>query len=541
MARFVKSNEAQTETRVNTGAVQENMSGATGPITKFISQRRSTRRQWRVAETVFMIVLDIVLILMACYLAYRLRFKTLIDYPVLVWFKTQIFGYASSAAADNSKNQQFSNFVLLWIGVVAGLVIIFASRRLYHIRLTGNWFRQVWTIISSTTIGAAFLITYFFFFQNPNQDYLNPLVPNSRLLIPFIWFASIIVLCLGRLIVSGFMGMLYRMGIGETRVLVVGSGRLGKMVMQCLAASPNLGFSVVGFLHDMTEPPSDFGRFKMLGTIDDIGMVIRSMQVDEVIIALPSHMNKHALRSVKLCERLGASFKLIPDVYELNLSRIDMESIEGIPLLGVRQISLNTPQRIITRLIDIVIASLGMLLGSPVYLLLALAVKLSSPGPIIYKQERVGLNEHHFEMLKFRSMYRDADQRLAHLLNQNEAQGPIFKMKADPRVTPVGRFIRRTSLDELPQLFNVLKGEMSLVGPRPPLPREVAQYQEWQKGRLAIKPGCTGLWQVRGRSNISFDEGILMDIYYIENWSLRLYIQILVRTIPAVLFSRGAY
>jgi lipopolysaccharide/colanic/teichoic acid biosynthesis glycosyltransferase len=138
-------------------------------------------------------------------------------------------------------------------------------------------------------------------------------------------------------------------------------------------------------------------------------------------------------------------------------------------------------------------------------------------------------------------MYKDADQRLAYLLSQNEAEGPLFKIKNDPRITPIGRFLRRTSLDEIPQFVNIFKGEMSLVGPRPALPREVAQYQEWQKGRLAIRPGLTGLWQVRGRSNLTFDEGVLMDLYYIENWSLRLYIQILLRTIPAVLFTRGAY
>jgi exopolysaccharide biosynthesis polyprenyl glycosylphosphotransferase len=228
-------------------------------------------------------------------------------------------------------------------------------------------------------------------------------------------------------------------------------------------------------------------------------------------------------------------------MYELNLSRIDMENIEGIPLLGIKQASLNTPQRIITRLIDITVSLFGLIIGSPFYLLIALSVKFTSPGPIIYRQERVGLNGKHFFMLKFRSMYSNAEQRLAQLLSQNEAQGPIFKMKADPRRTPVGRFLRRTSLDEVPQLLNILRGEMSLVGPRPPLPAEVAQYEEWQKGRLAIKPGLTGLWQVRGRSNISFEEGVLMDIYYIENWSLRLYIQTLLRTIPAVLFSRGAY
>ncbi|GCE25442.1 UDP-phosphate galactose phosphotransferase [Dictyobacter alpinus] len=484
-----------------------------------------------------MVVLDTFLIFTACYLAFYLRFKTFKTNVVLDWLRERIFGYAPS----DYVYQNFLYFLPLWTGIVAGLILIFAFRRLYHIRLTGNWFQQAWKVVVSTTIGMAFLITYIFFFQSHNQDNTNLMVPNSRLLIPLMWLACIAVLCTGRLLVSGVMGMLYRMGLGETRVLVVGSGRLGKMVMQCLAASPNLGFSVVGFLHDLTEPPGDFGRFKMLGTIDDIGMVIRSMQVDEVIIALPSDMNQHAIDSVKLCERLGASFKLIPDLYELNLSRIDVENIEGIPLLGIKQVSLNTPQRIITRTIDIVLSLLALIIGSPIYLCIALAVKFTSPGPIIYRQERVGLNGKPFQCLKFRSMAQDADRQQEQLLSLNEAQGPIFKMRSDPRVTPVGALLRRTSLDEIPQLVNVLKGEMSLVGPRPPLPREVAQYAEWQKGRLAIKPGCTGLWQVRGRSNISFDEGVLMDIYYIENWSLRLYIQILLRTIPAVLFSRGAY
>lgn len=335
--------------------------------------------------------------------------------------------------------------------------------------------------------------------------------------------------------------MLYRMGLGETRLLVVGSGRLGKLVMQHIAANPNLGYAIVGFLHDLNEPPGDFGRFKMLGTIEDIGPVIRSMQIDEVIIALPAQMHQQAIRSVKLCERLGTSFKLIPDLYELNLSRIDMDAIEGIPLINIKQASLNIWQGFITRLIDITVSASVLILGLPLWIFLALTIALSSPGPIIYKQTRIGLNGRAFQIYKFRSMYKDADQRLAQLLSQNEARGPLFKMKNDPRITPIGKFLRSTSLDEIPQFINILKGDMSLVGPRPALPREVAQYEEWQKGRLAIKPGLTGLWQVRGRSNLTFDEGVLMDLYYIENWSLRLYIQILLRTIPAVLFSRGAY
>jgi exopolysaccharide biosynthesis polyprenyl glycosylphosphotransferase len=341
------------------------------------------------------------------------------------------------------------------------------------------------------------------------------------------------------------MGMLYRRGLGETRLLVVGSGRLGKLIMQHLTASPSLGFSIVGFLHDMKEEeePGDFGRFKMLGTLEDLGMVIRSMQIDEVIIALPSNLHQQSIRSVRLCERLGTSFKLVPDLYEyeLSLSRIDMDAIEGIPLIGIKQVSINTVQLLVTRIVDIGLSVVGLVLGLPFWLCIALAIKLTSPGEVIYRQTRIGLSGRPFKVFKFRTMYKNADRGLDSLLEHNEAQGPIFKIKDDPRITPVGKFLRRTSFDEFPQLLNVIKGEMSLVGPRPPLPHEVALYADWQKERLSIKPGMTGLWQVRGRSDISFDEGVLMDLYYIENWSLRLYFMILLRTIPAVLFSRGAY
>ncbi len=518
------------------------MAGATGPITKAISRRRSHRHQWRVFECVAMIILDAWLVYESFVLAYNIRLALIIDNGFLTrtlsqklqTFRNNFAGgsggvHKGVVALDALDSPQFR---ILLIGVVVGLIVIFAARGLYKLRLTGTWFRQAWTIISSATVGLAFLITYYFLFTPPS---------NSRLLVPFVWATTIIVLCLGRLVVSAAMGLLYRLGFGETRLLVVGSGRLGKMTMQHIAANPNLGYSIVGFLHDMNEEPGDFGRFRMLGTLDDIGLVIRSMQIDEVIIALPSHLHQYAIRSVKMCERLGASFKLVPDLYEMNLSRIDMEAIEGIPLINIKQISLNTVQRLITRVVDTSVAAFVMIVGLPLWICIALAIRLNSAGPIIYGQTRIGLNGQPFKFYKFRSMYQDADKVLAALVARNEAQGPLFKMKDDPRRTPVGRFLRRTSLDEFPQLINVLKGEMSLVGPRPPLPQEVAQYEEWQKGRLAIKPGLTGLWQVRGRSDLSFDEGVLMDLYYIENWSLRLYFQVLLSTIPAVLLRRGAY
>ncbi len=518
------------------------MSGATGPITKAISRRRSHRHQWRMFEYIAMVILDAGLVALAFRLALNFRIYLINGKGSLARNLAHTLNIIrNNVVLDGANNTHVIQldpkaFIPLEIGVVIGLIVIFAARGLYKLRLTGTWFQQAWTIISSATVGLAFLITYYFVFQFQFQP-----SSNSRLIVPFVWGTTIVVLCLGRLVVSIMMGLLYRIGLGETRLLVVGSGRLGKMTMQHIAANPNLGYSIIGFLHDMSEEPNDFGRFKMLGTLDDIGLVIKSMQIDEVIIALPSYLHEYAIRTVKTCEHLGASFKLIPDLYEMNLSRIDMETMEGIPLIGIKQVSLNNVQRAVTRLVDITVAGLVLLIGLPIWLCIAAAIRINSRGPIIYGQKRVGLNGKEFNFYKFRSMYQDADKILAALMAKNEAQGPLFKMKDDPRRTPVGRFLRRTSLDEFPQLISVITGEMSLVGPRPPLPREVAQYEEWQKGRLAIKPGLTGLWQVRGRSDLSFDEGVLMDLYYIENWSLRLYFQILLRTIPAVLLRRGAY
>jgi len=519
-----------------TGAV-EMMAGATGPITKAISRRRSHRHQWHAFECIAMIILDTWLVYVSFELAYNLRSYLMTFSPTSTFGKAlnsihNIFVGNNLPAKGGLAPFYSPQIQSIAFGVMFGMIVILAFRGIYKRRLTGTWFSQAWTIISSATTGSFFLIMYYFVYQ-PTY--------NSRLIVPFVWVTTIVVLCTGRLVVSIAMGLLYRLGLGETRLLVVGSGRLGKMTMQHIAANPNLGYSIIGFLHDMSEEPGDFGRFKMLGTLDDIGLVIRSMQVDEVIIALPSYLHEYAIRSVKMCERLGASFKLIPDLYEMNLSRIDMEEMEGIPLISIKQVSLNTVQRAVTRVVDITVAATVLLIGLPMWLCIAAAIRLNSRGPIIYGQTRVGLNGKPFKFYKFRSMYQDADKVLAALVAKNQAQGPLFKMKDDPRRTPVGRFLRRTSLDEFPQLINVLKGEMSLVGSRPPLPSEVAQYEEWQKGRLAIKPGLTGLWQVRGRSDLTFDEGVLMDLYYIENWSLRLYFQILLRTIPAVLLRRGAY
>lgn len=485
-------------------------------------EERLRRRGARViVGRILLAVLDLLMLDLAFRLAFAARFELLHGVTITTPF------------IDRS----FSDFRTLEITVVVGLLVAFWLQGLYRLRSTGTWFKQFWIIAASTTAAFAVFSAYDYIFRSSDI-----FVSQNRALVIFTWAAVIVVVSFARAVVSFVLSALYKRGIGLTNLLVVGSGRLGKLMMQQITASPYLGYRVVGFIHDMDGPPSDFGRFKVLGTMHDLDGVIRGHHISEVIIALPSHQHPQIMRAVRVCERAGADFKLVPDLYELSLSRIDVDALEGIPLIGLKRNLTSSWQYRIKRMIDIVGALVVILVTSPVWLLTALAIKLDSPGPIFYRAPRLGYRGHPFGMLKFRSMHMHADQMLDSLkARAPEDERGKFKLKNDPRRTRVGRFIRRTSIDELPQMLNVLSGDMSLVGPRPPIPEEFENYEDWEKARLEMPPGITGLWQVRGRSEIVFDEMVLMDLYYIENWSLRLDVQILLSTLPAVLKSHGAY
>jgi exopolysaccharide biosynthesis polyprenyl glycosylphosphotransferase len=225
----------------------------------------------------------------------------------------------------------------------------------------------------------------------------------------------------------------------------------------------------------------------------------------------------------------------------MTLSHLDVEDLGGIPMIGVREISISSGGMLLKRVIDVVISVVGLILLFPVFLIIALIIRMDSPGPVFFTQIRVGKGENLFSCYKFRSMRPGAEAEQEQLRVYNEADGPIFKIRDDPRITRMGRILRRTSLDELPQLMNVLMGHMSVVGPRPAPPSEVQRYQAWHKRRLEVAPGITGLWQVSGRSELSFDEMVLLDLYYIENWSPFLDFQIILRTFPKMLTGQGAY
>jgi exopolysaccharide biosynthesis polyprenyl glycosylphosphotransferase len=331
-------------------------------------------------------------------------------------------------------------------------------------------------------------------------------------------------------------------GIGALRTVIVGAGEMGRAVMANIVAQPGLGYRVVGFLDDdPAKRAQAIGRFEPLGGTVDLPRVLREQPVDLTIVSLPWRSRDLIVRLVDQCEAAGTTVRIVPDLFQMSLNRVDVDSLNGIPLIAVHGPPISGWQYRVKRGMDILAASTALLVLSPLVAVIALAIKADSRGPVHFRQPRLGRNGRPFTLYKFRSMFDGADVVRRDLAELNEATGAIFKIRDDPRLTRVGKVLRRLSLDELPQAWNVLFGEMSLVGPRPPMPDEIEAYDHWHFRRLEVSPGLTGLWQVSGRSELTFDEMVLLDLFYAENWSLGLDLQILLRTIPTVLRGTGAY
>jgi exopolysaccharide biosynthesis polyprenyl glycosylphosphotransferase len=288
-------------------------------------------------------------------------------------------------------------------------------------------------------------------------------------------------------------------------------------------------------------PDAEGVGLPVLGSPDALGKVLDRQSVDELIVTDSDFEERELLDMVEQAHRRGVKVRIAPKTTELLTQRGDYVPGQGVPLFELRPPAFASTQWVAKRAFDLTVSALVVLLGLPFWLAIAAAIKATSRGPVLFRDRRIGVGEREFPMLKFRTMYADASERQAALETANEAQGPLFKIKNDPRVTPIGRFLRKYSLDEVPQVLNVLRGEMSLVGPRPLPVRDYVQLEPWHRKRYLVLPGMTGLWQVSGRIDLSFDDLVRLDFYYLENWSIWLDITILAKTIPAVLARRGAY
>jgi exopolysaccharide biosynthesis polyprenyl glycosylphosphotransferase len=466
------------------------------------------------AAPIWVIALDIVMINLAMAVGYVLRYR-------LQWFADVV--YDAPYSAYTLFNVFFSVVVplLLW------------ADHAYSDWRGRTWIDHVYRILTAVTFAIVMAMALAFS--------LRPLV-YSRLLLLEAGLMMILLLSLDRAGVMLLQTWLRRRGVGLRRVVIVGAGEVGRRVMRTIVARPDLGYEIVGYMDDNpVKGEGEIGRFKGLGPVDNLATIIDTEAVDEVIITLPWNYQRRIFGILRACELRQVEPRMVPDLFQMSLSRVDVSDLGGVPLITIHEIAFSRGALTFKRAVDLAGAILLMILGAPIFGLIALAIRLDSPGPIFFRQERVGTNDHRFEIIKFRSMRSGAEEEQPHLEFLNEADGPIFKIRDDPRITRVGRFLRRTSLDELPQLWNVLRGEMSLVGPRPPTPFEVEQYQPWHKKRLAVPPGMTGLWQVSGRSELTFDEMVLLDLYYIEHWSPWMDVAILLRTVPKVLLGDGAY
>jgi exopolysaccharide biosynthesis polyprenyl glycosylphosphotransferase len=427
---------------------------------------------------------------------------------------------ASDEALASLGIEQYMLMALIIAVITSGL---FAFRGMYDEPRPYAWPTRLYTILTgvSTALVVALTVSYF------HGD-----GAFSRLWSATGWAIAIFALIGWRELATRAYTALRERIAPATRALVVGANPLGKQ----LASELSEWCHVVGYVDngtDLVDP-----ELRLLGPVAELEHIVHDFAIDELIIALPTMRREQVTRLVDRGFRRPVKIKFVTGIGELLPERLEVQRLGGRSYIAFEPVA---KVSWIKRAIDVLLVGGGLIVISPVLTFIALAIKIDSAGPIFYRQTRVGKNGRHFSMLKFRSMCIDADQRLAELKARNEASGPLFKMKADPRITRVGRILRRYSLDELPQLFNVLRGEMSLVGPRPPLPAEVAEYEDWQLGRLRAVPGLTGLWQVSGRSEVPFHDMVRLDLHYIRNWSLSLDVEILLRTVPAVLTSRGAY
>lgn len=419
---------------------------------------------------------------------------------------------------------------IIW-ALVAGIwMVVFHLWGAYGRRHLGDADEERKTVFFAAT---------FSFFTFTSSIYFLKILDFSRLLSFYFYCVDLFFLLSFRTLMRMLFTRLKVAGYGTRRIAIVGVSAISLRLAERLATSPD--YYVAGFLDDGRGTQGVRLPAPLLGELADALQVVNRHDIDEVIVSSATE-NREALADLVLALREQAvKIRMVPDLLEMVAVRTGIENLLGIPMISLREPAITGFSRVLKRGLDLVGSLIGLIILAPFMGLIAFLIKLDSPGPALFVQERAGQYGQPFRMYKFRTMVQNAEELLEDLIDLDELEQPAFKIKDDPRVTRVGRFLRRTSLDELPQLLNVLKGEMSLVGPRPEEVRIVQKYDSWQRQRLLVKPGMTGSMQISGRADLSLDERVKLELAYVENYSLLQDIKILLRTVPAVLLGRGSY
>jgi exopolysaccharide biosynthesis polyprenyl glycosylphosphotransferase len=422
----------------------------------------------------------------------------------------------------------WDDYIKLALSASLFLVFMFAVSHLYSLRVNHKFSKSFLKIVFLVTSWMMFIIAYYFLVVH--QLFF------SRIALIHIWLFTIIFVSIGRLFIQLIQSFLLRYGFGKRRILFIGANTLADRF--CDSIKKDRSYEIIGALESKIFSRSK-EQLQIIGVYDNLESVVKKYEVEEIIQS-EMHLSDQEARGLhSFCRSRQIKYHFIPDLIRLQTTNVEVRMTNNIPLVSLKDTSLDGWGHILKRIFDVIISSVLIIILIPFWIIIGIIIKLDSKGPVIYKSKRK-YRDKIFSVYKFRSMVCDADDLKKDLLKLNERSGPMFKIKDDPRVTKIGRFLRKTSLDEIPQLFNVLIGNMSLVGPRPHLPEEIDNYESHHYQVFALKPGMTGMAQISGRSRLDFEEEVQLDVYYIENWSLWLDIKIILKSFAVVLKADGA-
>ncbi len=422
----------------------------------------------------------------------------------------------------------FLGFLLIWH-------IIFCLFGLYQSRRLSTRWAEVTDVIKATSLGTLGIFIGATLFR---IDMVTPAF------VAFFWALSTVTVTSGRLTLRLLLAHIRIRHRNLRDLLVVGTNARAVQFARKITAKAEFGYRIVGFVDDEWTGIEEFRKtgYTLVGNLNDFPVLLRDRVIDEVLIGLPIKSRyTQVCEIVAQCEEQGIIVRFVSDIFTPKLARAAREDLEDSLVITFYTGGMHNWSVLVKRVLDFCVSLVLLVVFTPLFCVAALLIKATSPGPVFFIQERVGLNKRRFHLYKFRTMIPDAEQKLSRLAHCNEVSGPVFKIRDDPRITPIGKFLRKTSIDELPQLINVLKGDMSLVGPRPLPLRDYGGFnQDWHRRRFSVRPGITCLWQINGRSSIPFEKWMELDMQYIDQWSLWLDLQILAKTIPAVVRGSGA-